>query len=482
MYTINFRNYFEKISQISYYFADSFFIMYEITETNFIERQSLITKIIKSSGWNFLNVMVAIRFDKERYIELWQIDFTKRGKHCRDFKIHLVTKYQDDKFLKIPRAKRFLQKINHSKCVVKVLLWKDNSQIFIGQNIFLLLSEILNFTLQIEFKDVSLFRNKNDFFVEMLQNKSILSTSNFCNFRPPKGVSVGSPFMIVNMIPVFGPRKSLTLTSMTVKPLDKYSQTLVFILHFSIWIMLIVFAKQNSNDKIDTFFKIHGTFHGFPFQIPTNMKAPIILLMFIGMMIKTFYSSNIYKVLTLNLFDNHPSNLKELQSSKYKILYSYLKTRFPGLFEYLKRSQFNMVFTNQTDAEILRSIHEIPDDTGAFLDQFKVFYYLERGMINPRIHIIFETVINIQKCLFYQENHFLKPLFEHYLDIFKETGFISKWSTVNLRKVKFEINKIPTQIFLNDVLQPFKFLNYGLVMSLCFLLWKYYITSEKFLE
>lgn len=195
------------------------------------------------------------------------------------------------------------------------------------------------------------------------------------------------------------------------------------------------------------------------------MKTPIILFMFLGMIITTFYSSNIYKVLTLNLFDNNPSSLKDLQSSKYTILYSYLKDRFPSLFEYLKSSQFNMVFRNQVDLAILRNMHQLPDDTGIFVDQFKLFYYLERSMLNPRIHIIFESIINVQECLFYQENHFLKPFFEHYLEIFKETGFIAKWSTPNLRKVKLEMNKMPSQIFLTDILQIFRFWMYGLAMS-----------------
>lgn len=185
--TKNFRNYFQKTSHIASYFADSFLIIYD-PSINFIGRKSLITEAIKGSGWKFLDAMIAIRFDEENYIELWRIDFSKRGEHCRDFQINLETTFQNDKFLQIPRGKQLHLRMNYSKCVFEVHLWDESSKAFIAEQIFLLLSEAFNFTLQITYKDLSLFQIKNDILIQMLQNRSILISSNFCNYRPMNGV------------------------------------------------------------------------------------------------------------------------------------------------------------------------------------------------------------------------------------------------------------------------------------------------------
>lgn len=409
-----------------------------------------------------------INIPRHNLAELYQLNPNYAGRKCGDIEYRLVTKYQDSAFLMRPDFQKISHSVHFRKCLIKFVFWKDLARINIMNNIVEIFSEILSFTYEIKFLDFSILKSNPNagVHIDFLLNKSVHCTSSFCDFGAKFGVSVGSPYTISEFIVVFTPRNTFSLNNAIRQywTADFWKYLYAFYLILSI-MSYLVSQNRGLTNFIGTYLNIFGTFYGHPLRIPRNLKSLIISAFILGLVIRTAYQGLIYKSLTFDLYNQHPAHLINLQGGLWRVLFPNVGNSFDNVIKNLIQSGVSVTVSKSPIQELLDNLSQMPYDTGALVDQHNFYYNLERKLIDERIHVIRENVVSSRRCLFFQKNHPLENIFDHYMQILTESGFVSKWTAVRKDKIRFETIKEPAQIEVMDIWMAFVIAGVGLGIS-----------------
>lgn len=450
------------------YNGERVLIVFHGLETG-IEKDKLIWKILKTTfdtfGTRISDIQVLWNGVAENLIELYEFDHEYIGEaYFGVLKVRLITQYHNHTLSKPIKLADFLD-FNFNKHTLKIAIWNDRSQVPMLKNIFKAISKSLNFTLDLIYIELSSWRRLPDININLLRNRTIDCTYNFCNKEPYGGVSTSLPYSIVGLQTVFKPRRNFTLNSLMLSVVDEKGSIYIVICSFLICLLLIMQADRLKRDITRVILEVIGLFMGYPLTFPTRVDLLMVGFGMLGLLIRTIYLADYYKVLTINMFDEHPNELIELQNGKYKVIIPNFAFNMDVLLKSLPAG-FQAEASLQTGQELLDSIDELPYFTGFLVDAFKVHFYMKEGLIDTRTHIMLHSFLNIHRCLHFQKDHPIKEMFDHYMDILKESGLMNHWSFVDLNRVRSEINKEPTQIILTDVWNAFILTGFGLFTSI----------------
>lgn len=433
-----------------------------------LQKDKLISQIFRSTfnafGTRIAEIQVLWNGIREDLIEVFDFDHANIGQaFFEDLKLRLVTQYRNHTLLKPFDFAKVLD-FNFNKHTLKIAIWNDASQVFLLTKVFEVLSKELNFTLNLTYIDFSYARTHKNLNIELLRNRSIDCSYHFCNTEPFPGVSALPPYSIIALVTVFPPRKSFDLDSLLLIVFTERCFAYAAICIILICLVLVFKTSALRRDISRVILEVSGVFYGYSLTFTAHFETLIVGFGVLGLLVRTNYQAAYFKVMTLDMFDEHPSNLQEIQERNFKVIIPHFGFDASILLKSLPKG-FQAVTSRKTGQELLDSINQLPYDTGIFVDKYKAYYNLKHELIDPRTHIILESILNLHRCLYFQENHPLRELFEHYIDILKESGFMEKWSYTDITAVKLEINKEPVQIRLTDISNAFILLGGGVTIS-----------------
>lgn len=435
----------------SNYYAQRLFIVLHGLELG-LETDELVSKI--SSNGIFvplINILVIWHGSGDGLIELFEIHDTHIGERKS------ITTYKNHRLLADS------QSFDFKKHSLTIAIFNDTSHIAFLTNIFETLSTKLNFTLDLKYIDLAVVRTRPHLNIDLLRNRSIHCSPNLCHTF--SGVS-SFPYSIIELVTVFKPRRSFNFDDSLLLYIHVNRNCIIYltICNVLICFVLVMKSPRLMRDITKVFLEVHGVFYGYPLTFPTRVKALIITFGILNLFIRTDYQAANFKALTLNLFDDSPSSLKDLQVGDFKVIAP--NAGFDSkVFRKSLPSGLQGIGSSKTQQELLNIINQLPYDTGFFAEKYTVYF---QKLIDPHIQIISQPIYNVNRCLYFQENHPLKEVFKHYIDMLKEGGFIDKWSSVDIERVKFKIHKEPVQITVKDILIVFILIGSGLTTSFLF--------------
>lgn len=462
----NSRTYLKNFPNINHYFSQRILIVFHGLKLG-LDKEILISKIFKSAFDAFdifdpriIDIQVLWNGVEEEAIELFEVDHAFIGQSFDDFRTRLITRYQNHTLSKPILFADFLN-LNFNKHTLKIAIWNDRSQVFVLKNVFQTLSKTLNFTLDLTLMELKNVKANPYLNIDLLRNRSIDCSYEFCHNKPFTGVSVLPPYHIVELITVFPPRKSFTLDDLFLTTFTEKCFVLLEISNLLISLVLLMKSPLLRRDIAKVIFEVHGVFYGYSLTFQSRLDGLILAFGVLGLLARTNYQAAYFKALTLNLFDVHPSSWQEIEDGDYKIIIPHLGLDSNILLQSLP-SSLKTEIVPKAGQEVLEDIDQLPYNAGVFIDKYKVYFHLKQGLIDPHTHVVPETILNEYRCLFFQKNHPLKEVFNRHIKTLIETGFIEKWLSSNIKTAKLEMNKEPNQIEVRHILNAFLLVGSGL--------------------
>lgn len=429
------------------------------------EKEDVLMNIFKLALQTYKMIDIMVLWKEEKSIEVWVIDSENVGQKCGDLVPRKINKFQNNTFKSsitlVPAPKTF----NYHKCKVKVALWdfKSNKNFLI--ELYEILARKFNFTLEMTLLNLTIMSENPELPFDLLRNRSIHSTYQFCNTRQVQGVSASEPMIVLKLLTAFKPRSRKNFSLYVLFSLAETSLSAYILCHVVFGLIFWKVFARLRNDIALLILEVQNMVHGCPLSFRTRKSPLLIAALMLALILRAYNHGIVFRAVTLDILDQNPSSLVDLQKGDFKVVMPNFGYDSQELYKSLSEN-FQVEPSKLSGDHLLLNLHKNPYKTGIFIDEYKLFFYLKNRLVDKRVHIILNPVMNLQRCLYYQENHPLNHFFRPYLQIVTEAGLVQKWiTTLNLRKRNIYLKKEPTQICLGDLALMFVIVGYGFIVS-----------------